>query len=289
MTSYNHEPPAKTTSTPQGRSLGRKLRTSVANVAKVMAVLGLLFIVMAIALMFVGGWVIRDIRIKARLEGDRQSVGAVREAIARYHREHGRYPRIPAGATQSRMVFACSNFRTVYDSATGRLRITSSNTVADCPTTPQKEEAALHWSRGDERLSLNRLSEAIAEFDQAISRDPRLARAYYGRGVALSRSGAWERALADLEKAIALDPEEIEAYEALAWVLTGRGEWDRIIERWNRFIELQPEIGRAYFGRGGAYFRKGEMALALRDAEEACRLGYEKGCRTYGAYKRQGR
>src|SRR5262249_9688760 len=57
---------------------------------------------------------------------------------------------------------------------------------------------------------------AIADYDEALKRDPKFTLAYNNRGAAYEAKGDLERAIADLEQAIRLDPNSELAAKNLA-------------------------------------------------------------------------
>ena len=60
-------------------------------------------------------------------------------------------------------------------------------------------------------------SPAIADFNQAIKLDPKLASAYDNRGLAWGRMKEYEKAIADYGEAIRLDPKFVSAWNDRAW------------------------------------------------------------------------
>jgi Flp pilus assembly protein TadD len=60
---------------------------------------------------------------------------------------------------------------------------------------------------------------AIEAFSKAVRRNPRLAGAYHGRGVAYAIQGDFDRALNDCEKAIRLNPAAPRFYRARGLIL----------------------------------------------------------------------
>ena len=65
---------------------------------------------------------------------------------------------------------------------------------------------------------------AIQDHDEALNLDPKLALAYYNRGLAYGRLGRYQRAIQDFDEAIRLDPLLAVAYanRALAYTELGR-------------------------------------------------------------------
>ena len=55
-------------------------------------------------------------------------------------------------------------------------------------------------------MTKGQLDEAIAEYKQAITLDPKFALAHYNLGIALRAKGQVEAAIAEFKQAIRLDP-----------------------------------------------------------------------------------
>ncbi|MCL6613893.1 MAG: tetratricopeptide repeat protein [Firmicutes bacterium] len=135
--------------------------------------------------------------------------------------------------------------------------------------------------KGYEYHKAKEYDRAIAEYDLAARFDPEYGELYYWRARVYVDRNDLGRALADLETAVRLAPTHFDSYLLLDWILARERRWDTIIAYWTRFIELQPDNARAYLERGGAYYHKGDLEAALRDAKKACELGDEEGCRQY--------
>jgi tetratricopeptide (TPR) repeat protein len=69
-----------------------------------------------------------------------------------------------------------------------------------------------HNLRGRELNAAEQYAEAIAEFDQAISRNPRFAQAYNGRGYSYLKLRKYGEAIRDFNQAIRLRPDYVNAY-----------------------------------------------------------------------------
>ncbi len=59
---------------------------------------------------------------------------------------------------------------------------------------------------------MDKLQESIADCDQAIKLNPKIAEPYLNRGIAKGELGNLEEALEDFDKAMELNPEYAEAY-----------------------------------------------------------------------------
>ena len=87
-----------------------------------------------------------------------------------------------------------------------------------------------YMSRGSALLRLDRLEEAIADFDHAIQLKPDFPRSYHLRGLAKEKQGSYSDAIADFSKAIELDPEYAAAYYSRATLHTKMGNEDLAVD-----------------------------------------------------------
>ena len=85
-------------------------------------------------------------------------------------------------------------------------------------------------SRGTAFMKLDRLDEALADFDRVIDLDPAYSKAYHLRGLVHERIGDHRAALNDISKAIDLDPDYGAAYYSRANLHTNMGNQDLAME-----------------------------------------------------------
>ncbi len=119
---------------------------------------------------------------------------------------------------------------------------------------------------------------AAAKSDLAVRFAPCYADAYFRRGYDALLLKSWDSSAADFQKAISLDPRNFEYYKDLDFVLSRQQDADGIIKAWTQFIALEPSNAQAYLERGGAYVHKHDMESAQADAKKACELGSQEGC-----------
>lgn len=122
---------------------------------------------------------------------------------------------------------------------------------------------------------------AIDQYTDALRIAPRDPDIYRRRARAYTDLERFDEAFADLDVALRLNPDDIGTYQVLDWVLVQREEWDAIIRIWDGFIARHPENGKAYVERAGAYYHKGDLEAALRDAQRAAELGNLNGRYAY--------
>ncbi len=128
----------------------------------------------------------------------------------------------------------------------------------------------------------------MKDYDLAVQADPGNASVYYWRARGYLAEKKPDPAYNDLEKAMALNPGYFDAYLLLdRGILTARSDWDGIIASWNKYIALHPEDGRAYVEQGGAYFHKGDLVSAVKDAKRGADRGDANGRMIYERFKNQ--
>jgi len=113
---------------------------------------------------------------------------------------------------------------------------------------------------------------AIADCNEAIRLDPKLANAYLNRGKAYSDKDDFDRAIADYDQAIKLNPKSSMAYNNLCDAYLDKGDNDRAITNCNQAIGLDPKFALAYRNRGNAYRYKGDVGSAIADYNQAIEL-----------------
>jgi tetratricopeptide (TPR) repeat protein len=136
------------------------------------------------------------------------------------------------------------------------------------PISPQDEPlptAPAYLRRGDTYADRQEYDRAIADYTQAIARQPNYAEAYNNRGYAYYWNGQAEHAIGDFDRAIALRPDYPYAYNNRGAAYMASGQAERAIGDFDRAIALQPDLVQAYTNRGNAYLRLGRLAQARAD------------------------
>lgn len=126
--------------------------------------------------------------------------------------------------------------------------------------------------------------DAIDNYTTASSLDPDNAYLYYRRSRSLASKGDMAGAEKDLQKAMELDPDQYDFYAMMDYVLAKKHDWSHIIAYWDKYIERHPNDGRAYVERGGAYYHKGDLKEAVRNAKISADLGNPEGKEAYAKF-----
>jgi tetratricopeptide (TPR) repeat protein len=156
---------------------------------------------------------------------------------------------------------------------------------------PQKnrtQQARKHMRLGYGHYQDKRFKQALVEYSKAVQLDPNNPEAYFWKARTLIKMQQFDKALIDLQKSVKLNPRHSKAYDNLGWLYMMRGDYDKSINYLNKSIQLKPNNGWAYYTRGHIYFKKGDRQKGLVDAEKACKIGYEDGCKIYDQYKDNG-
>lgn len=130
---------------------------------------------------------------------------------------------------------------------------------------------------GDVLRSDGQFVEAIAAYDQALSRvdriEPRHWSLYYARGMAFDRTQQWERAESDLLRALELNPDQPFLLNYLGYSWVDRGvNLERALKMIERAVELQPNDGYIIDSLGWAHYRLGNYTEAVTYLERAIEL-----------------
>ncbi len=90
---------------------------------------------------------------------------------------------------------------------------------------------------------------AFADFNEAITIDPKYADAFYNRGIAYAQTGQYDRALADFNEAIGLDPKNADFFANRGSAYLMKGENERAIADYDEAMRLNPKHPQALRGK----------------------------------------
>lgn len=130
---------------------------------------------------------------------------------------------------------------------------------------------------GDIQRRAERFEDAAASYDAAFERLPALAPQHWGllyaRGIALERSGQWDRAEVDFLKALEFQPDQplVLNYLGYSWVEQGR-HLERALGMIEKAVSLRPDDGYIVDSLGWAHYRLGNFEQAIVHLEQAVEL-----------------
>jgi len=126
------------------------------------------------------------------------------------------------------------------------------------------DEAALWSNRGNVRVSQNKLTAALADYDEAIRLAPDQPDPYLNRGAALEGMGRWEDAIADYTRVLTIDPDDAPAYNNRGNARAGLGQWEPALEDYQKATALDPKFAFARVNAALVEFQLGNAQEAIR-------------------------
>jgi predicted O-linked N-acetylglucosamine transferase (SPINDLY family) len=108
-----------------------------------------------------------------------------------------------------------------------------------------------------------RISEAVALYQQITAIAPDHVEAHYNLGLALKRLGRVDEAIAECRAALALRPAFADAWLVLGNALADKGRSDESIEAYRSAIANRPDYAQAYFNLAAILHRIGQMKEAI--------------------------
>lgn len=132
--------------------------------------------------------------------------------------------------------------------------------------------AAYYTAQGDAHLGKGDYDKAIQEYNQAISHDPKSARALAGRGAAYLDKGDYDRAIQDFNETLRLAPNAALTFNGRGAAYFAKGDYDHAIQDYNEAIRLNPKIQRALLNRGMANIYAGHFSEAQQDLGQYLQL-----------------
>ncbi len=117
-----------------------------------------------------------------------------------------------------------------------------------------------------------RLTEAIAQYQQALQLKPDYAEAHNNLGNALAQAGKREEAIEQYEQALRINPDSAKAYNNLGNALLEAGRAGESIEHLREALQMKPDFGEAHYNLGVALWQVGRVAEAIGHWEQAVRL-----------------
>lgn len=145
---------------------------------------------------------------------------------------------------------------------------------------PQGESSAADLLReGFCLLQAKQYDAAIELLSVAVSKDPRLAKAYFYRGIAYDQKDDLAKALVDFDRAVELAPNDPDYLFRRGAVHFQQENYARAIADFDAAIkvapttaQLSPAVAQLYRYRGRCWFYLGEADKSRRDLDEAIHL-----------------
>jgi len=146
-------------------------------------------------------------------------------------------------------------------------------------------KARPHNNYGSILLRLNRLSEAIAEFQKALSLKPDYADAHYNLGTALVRQGHLSQGIYHYSQTLRLQPRNVKALNNIAATLVLTERYAEAVEFLKKALAINPTDQHLHTNLGIILKRQGDLtgahhhffrALEINPANSRARRGLEE-------------
>lgn len=119
------------------------------------------------------------------------------------------------------------------------------------------------------KLALNKVREAVVDFEQYVKNYPGEKEGHYILAKIYNINGELNRAISQLNPALELDPNYFEALQLKAEILFRLGDKDNSIKIAEKLIRIYPDNAQSYVFLGRLYRNSGRTADALRQFETA--------------------
>ncbi len=139
--------------------------------------------------------------------------------------------------------------------------------------TSQTEAVAELWYRnGLDSLWLGNYENALANFENAVNKNPARAEAWIQVGYCKVKQGKNADAIKAFQQALRLNPNSVDAYNKLGDAYYYSSRFNEAIEAYSNAARLEPDEPEAYYNLGMTYLEIGDRAAALEQSRILQRL-----------------
>jgi lipoprotein NlpI len=135
--------------------------------------------------------------------------------------------------------------------------------------------AIARFSRGNAFWHTGDADRAIADYNEAIRLDPKMAAAFVNRGEITWRRGDFDGALRDFGEAQRLEPTSVNTHVSRGLLYRMKGDEDNAIADFTEAIRIEPGSAIPFNNRGLAYSAKLDHERAISDFSDAVRIDPE--------------
>lgn len=150
--------------------------------------------------------------------------------------------------------------------------ISDVSAAIDSGKLPEKLQAVAHYDRGTAYLRQGDPDSALADFDEALRREPSLTDGYVNRAVARRAKGDLKGAQADAGTALKLNPQYAKAFIQRGITSLAAGDADKAQADLAEAVKLEPGLSAARHLHGVVLRSRGNLEGALAEYDEAIRL-----------------
>jgi tetratricopeptide (TPR) repeat protein len=131
------------------------------------------------------------------------------------------------------------------------------------------QDAKLHNNRGFIYLGIEKLNEALADFNTATALDPRYINAFNNRGLLFIAQKRYADAITQFNCAIEIDSQYVDAYNNRGFAEYELGKIEQALDDFNQAIKLNSNYVNAFNNRGLLRARAGDYENAVADFTHA--------------------
>jgi lipoprotein NlpI len=142
---------------------------------------------------------------------------------------------------------------------------------------PPATAANVHNNRGIAYTRIEQGDKALADFNAAITLNPRYENAYVNRGDVLHFKGQYEKAIAEYDAALKIERDDDVALFDRGNSYAALGQHQKAIADYDAAIRLNGKYQPAYFNRGNSHQALGRYNEAIVDYDMAIKLKPDDG------------
>ena len=140
-----------------------------------------------------------------------------------------------------------------------------------------KDNYWVHSLLGNTLALKGRTSDAIEQFQKALSINPHFLQGYFELGVAEAKLGQFDEAMASYRRAIVdnnpqSNPHYVSAQNNLGYILSIRGEPYEALEHIEEALRVKPDLAEAHYNHGFVLHSLGHFRMQSRSTRKPCEL-----------------
>ncbi|KAL3867741.1 hypothetical protein ACJMK2_040599 [Sinanodonta woodiana] len=108
------------------------------------------------------------------------------------------------------------------------------------PTLEDKDQAEALKNKGNDFMKVEKFSDALESYTQALKLDNKNAVYYCNRAAAYSKLNNHQQAIEDCKKALSIDPQYSKAYGRMGIAYTAQDDHESAVECYQKALELDP-------------------------------------------------
>ncbi|MCY7393600.1 MAG: tetratricopeptide repeat protein, partial [Leptolyngbyaceae cyanobacterium CAN_BIN12] len=127
-------------------------------------------------------------------------------------------------------------------------------------------------NHGKALMGLCRYKDAIASFEQVLTRKSDSYKAWYNKAVALSRLNRYTEALTSLNNALIIKPSCHYAWNYRGMVLSKLERFQESLASFDKSLQVKPNNANAWYGKACCYALQNNLDRAIEHLKQA--IGY---------------